>query len=287
MEKRLVLGADIGGSHITAAFIDLITRSILPDTLVRVPVNAHGTANDILAVWSGAIKKSVDCLKISSPCIGIAMPGPFDYENGVSKIQHQDKYDALYNLNIKTLLAQRLGIEACNIRLLNDAACFLQGEVFGGAAQGYSRVIGLTLGTGLGSARYHAGTAEDAALWSMPFLDSIAEDYLVTRWFVKRYKELTGKTVSGARELAEQADIDSEVQKLFGEYGRNLGTFLANFIQMDNPEAVVIGGNIAKALNLFLPETKSVLAMRGIHVPLCKAILSEEAALLGAASCWK
>lgn len=286
MEKRFVLGADIGGTHITAAFVDLVTRSILPETLVRTPVNAHATADDIISVWAGAVMESLNRLQVSSPCIGIAIPGPFNYEDGISKIQHQDKYDALYNLNVKTLLAQRLGTDVRNIMLLNDAACFLQGEVFGGAAQGYTRVVGLTLGTGLGSARYYAGTAKDAALWSTPFLDSIAEDYLVTRWFVKRYKELTGIKITGVRDLAEQADTHPEAQKLFREYGRNLGIFLANFIEVDKPEAVIVGGNIAKALHLFLPETKQVLAERAINTPVFGAILAEEAALLGAASCW-
>jgi glucokinase len=43
--------------------------------------------------------------------IGISMPGPFDYENGICLIKGQNKYEALYGLYIKGLLADKLGIE--------------------------------------------------------------------------------------------------------------------------------------------------------------------------------
>jgi len=74
MEKRLVLGADIGGTHITAALVDLTTRSILPETFVRAPVNAHGAAEDIISAWAAAIQESCGSLYTTATCISIAMP---------------------------------------------------------------------------------------------------------------------------------------------------------------------------------------------------------------------
>ncbi len=287
MNEQVVLGADIGGTHITTAFVDLQARAILPATVSRVPVNGHGTADEIISVWASTLQHSAAGLNVADVNIGIAMPGPLDYEKGISKIQNQDKYDALYELNIKELLAKKLQINPAQIRFLNDAACFLQGEVFGGAAKGYCRAIGLTLGTGLGSSRYVNGVAQDAALWCTPFLDGIAEDYLATRWFVKRYQALTGEILGGVRELAELAPTNALAESVFKEYGQTLAAFLANFIAADTPEAVVIGGNIAKASPLFLPHTEEALAARGIKTPLLNAILAEEAALLGAASCWQ
>ena len=68
--------------------------------------------------------------------------------------------------------------------MMNDASCFLKGEVFGGAAKGYNHVIGITLGTGLGSATFKNGVVYDGDLYYTPFKESTAEDYLSTRWFI-------------------------------------------------------------------------------------------------------
>ncbi|MDB5015066.1 MAG: hypothetical protein JWQ25_3268 [Daejeonella sp.] len=55
---------------------------------------------------------------------------------------------------------------------------------------------------------------------------------------------------------------------------------------MENPEVVVLGGNIAKAYNLFIPNTLGVLEKKSIDIPILKAILGEDAAIIGAASLW-
>jgi glucokinase len=66
-----------------------------------------------------------------------------------------------------------------------------------------------------------------------------------------------------------------------------LAQFLALFIQSDQPEVVVIGGNIANAHELFFPPVAENLAAQSIHVPLRRAQLGEAAALIGAASGWE
>ncbi len=73
------------------------------------------------------------------------MPGPVDYERGICYIKDQGKYDQLYGLNIKDLLAARLGIPPDHIRMMNDALCFLKGEIAGGAIKGCKSALGLTL----------------------------------------------------------------------------------------------------------------------------------------------
>jgi glucokinase len=224
MNHSIVAGVDIGGSHITAALVNLNTRQIIPGSEVRRRVNSHGSAGEIITAWSEAIREAFSHHPDASRKIGIAMPGAFDYPNGISLIQNQDKYDALYGLNVKELLARQLQIQPGDIRLMNDAGCFLRGEVFGGAARGYSDAIGLTLGTGLGSARYHRGVAEDAALWCAPFRDGITEDYLSTRWFIQRYKELSNQPVKDVKELAGLVRTDLQAQQVFREFADTLST---------------------------------------------------------------
>jgi glucokinase len=284
MNDHLVVGVDIGGSHITAALVDLNASAIVPGSLRRDSIDSHAPAPDIIDKWScilGQVMQKRNGLKV-----GIAIPGPFDYEQGISYMRNQDKYEALYGLNIRRLLAEKLGGAPEHFLFLNDAGSFLQGEVFGGTARENEKVIGVSLGTGLGSARYQAGLSQDADLWCMPFLDGMAEDYLSTRWFVKRYWKLSGNQVSGVKELADLQAADQRVQGVFEEFGRNLGAFLLAFIRMDKPDRVVIGGNIANALPLFLPETKRVIAQHHVAVELQKAALGENAVLIGAAFCW-
>lgn len=286
MSNSLVLGVDIGGSHITAAVIDLENIAILPQTKVRKNINSRLKTAAIISLWAEALLEATSELTLSDIRIGIAMPGPLDYEKGICFIKDQDKYDSLYGLNIKELLAAELHVNPENIKFINDAGAFLQGEIFAGAGKDYQDVIGVTLGTGLGTSRYHLGQAADANLWCAPFLNSIAEDYLSTRWFVNRYQELTGKLLPDAKALADLAQTDPEAAKVFEEFGNNLGLFLNYFIQLDKPEVIILGGNIANADTLFLPATQKVLTSPKKKIRLDKAKLGEEASLIGAASCW-
>ncbi|RYG30425.1 MAG: ROK family protein, partial [Chitinophagaceae bacterium] len=146
-------------------------------------------------------------------------------------------------------------------------------------------VFGFTLGTGLGSAICVVGVATDAGLWSTPFKQGIAEDYLSTRWFVRRYNELSGLSVSGVKELL--AGNQSLVNQVFLEFSENVGLFLQPVIQKFDARTIVFGGNISHAHNYFLPTVKKLLAADGINVTLKPAQLNEDATLLGAASSWQ
>lgn len=113
------------------------------------------------------------------------------------------------------------------------------------------------------------------------------EEYFTSRWFRRRYEELTGEKVHGAKEIAAEAETNRYAQQVFIEYGRNLGEFLAYFTALDNPEVIVLGGNITNALALFYPALEQELKERNINLPVKKAALGENAALIGAASNWE
>jgi glucokinase len=280
-----VLAADIGGTHITAALVNITSRKLLQPTLVRSHVDAAGSVAEIIAAWSSCLSLAKKDADVSKICL--AMPGPFDYQKGVSRMQGQGKYDSLYKCNVKELLAEELKIDPENIFTENDAACFLQGEVFAGcAADCYNKVIGVTLGTGLGTAVYKNGRSRSADLWCFPFRESIAEDYLATRWFLQRYSELSGKTVSGVKDLAEKAEKDPVAQSVFNEFGKTLAEFLFHFIDQEKPEAVVIAGNIANAYELFRHQLEAPTLKHFPSVHLKQSVLGEGSALLGAAGSW-
>jgi glucokinase len=118
----------------------------------------------------------------------------------------------------------------------------------------------------------------------MPLQDGIAEDYLSTRWFVKRYAAISGSPVSGVMELAGLAMHDGLVRTLFNEFGNNLSIFLNRFIEVSNAKAVVIGGNIAQSYPLFKEALLTGIKSRFPEVIVATSVLGEEAALVGAAA---
>lgn len=277
-----VLGIDVGGTHVTVALVDLTVGKLHDKSLVRSSVNSLGTKEEVLESWCSIIKSVLPTeLKI-----GIAIPGPFDYEKGISLIKDQNKFRSLYLVDIKKELADRLDMQEEDFRFINDAAAFLQGEIFCGSAKGFDRSLGITLGTGLGSAIAAQGQATDAALWDSKFQNGIAEDYLSTRWFLARYKELTGEDIAGVKELAFLAEDNQIAKQIFNEFGKTLGDFLIPIVQKNHSQLVVLGGNIAQAFHLFESNLKEQIGLAKINVEIKLSELNENATLFGAAACW-
>lgn len=285
-ESNIVAGADIGGSHITVALVGLTGKCLIEGTSVRRDVNSKGEAKDILDSWLFVLKAVLGNAdrKVKVNKLAFSMPGPFDYENGISYIKGLDKYEAIYGLNVREYLAKQLGLEPDNIIFRNDAEAFLHGEVFCGAGRGMGKAIGLTLGTGFGSAVSDKGITLDLNLGSEPFKESIADDYFTTRWFIKRFKELTGIQVTNVKEMVGLIELQHLNSSIFEEYADNLSLFLLPFLLKEQPEVIILGGNIAKAQHLFLDKLKSRLRSSGLDPVFKLAELNEDAALVGAAA---
>ena len=277
-----ILTADIGGSHITVGICDLESYEIVNQSIIRAEVNSKGSITDILTSWTN---KFQEVLKRNSNLhtsgLSVAMPGPFDYENGISYIKGLDKYEALYGMDIKQYLAGLLKLDLPLVRFRNDAESTIAGEVLTGAGKGHQRVMGVTLGTGFGSAFSENKITKDINLGSEPYKESIADDYLSTRWFLKRYRELTGISLTGGvRELSELAAKSTVAQGVFKEFANNMGDFLSAPMEKLDPEVLIICGNIAKASVFFLPYLSQQLN----PVTIKLAQLDENAPLIGAAA---
>ncbi|MCA1760855.1 MAG: ROK family protein, partial [Bacteroidales bacterium] len=224
--------------------------------------------------------------------IGFAMPGPFDYRNGMAWFEGVQKFENLYGVNIREEIQNRLDLpHEFPVRFLNDAACFAVGEAWMGEASDYRRIIALTMGTGFGTTFIKnklpvAGTEripEDGFLYHVPFRSSIADDYFSTRWFLQAYFEKTGKKIHGVKELAEKAPHEAIVAKLFKNFGWNLGEFLAPWIKQFNAGCLVLGGNISKSFSLFKTEMEQQFEKSGVNPAICLSKPEEEAALFGSA----
>lgn len=283
MRSSILLGVDIGGSHITSALVDLVRRDIVADTFQRTPLNSLGPANEIIDAWSKTMLASVK--NYPEPVIvSIAIPGPFDYEKGISWMEGVNKYGQLYGLNIKELLLKKLGQSVLDIVFVNDASCFLQDEVTCGAAVGYEKVAGFTLGTGFGSAISENNKVRAGDYWQAPFLGKTCEEYFSTRWFVEKYSSLYGSESHNVKEIIERTDIADPMLHVFDEFGLNMGLFLLRLHREESYDCIVLGGNIANASMYYLPQVKAYLEANAIKTPIFISQLGEQAALIGAAS---
>src|ERR1700744_5791346 len=146
----VAIGVDIGGTHISAACVAY--NELLKETYLRAAVDPSADARTILDSWASLINTVIGLTSADEPVssIGVAMPGPFDYRNGISMITGLDKYESLYGVNVREALRQRLTYSG-PICFENDAACFGIGVARGDRMDQYRRLIALTLGTGLGA----------------------------------------------------------------------------------------------------------------------------------------
>jgi glucokinase len=282
LSSPYILTADIGGSHITVGICDLENYGIVNQSLTRADVNSKGSITDILTSWTDvfqAVLKRNSDLQVSG--LSVAMPGPFNYEKGISYIKGLSKYEALYGMNIKQYLADLLKLDPEFVRFRNDAESTIAGEVLAGAGKDYQRVMGITLGTGFGSAHSENKITKDLNLGSEPYKETIADDYLSTRWFLKRYHELTGMSLTGGvKELSELATKSTLARDIFKEFASNMNDFLSGPVKQLNPEVLLICGNIAKASKFFLPYLTK--GLNSVTIKLAQ--LDENAPLIGAAA---
>jgi glucokinase len=295
MGKKVSIGVDVGGSHICSAAYVPDEKRFLPQTLVESDLDNQGPADEILTVWTKTIAETI---RKAEPCslkgIGFAMPGPFDYYNGIALFKGLNKkYENLYGLNVACEVQKLLGLgKNIPVRFINDASAFAIGESEAGSAAGARRCLAITLGTGFGSAFLQdqipvvSGDTvpPNGMVYHLPFEKATADDYFSTRGLLTRYFELTGIRLPGVRELAEITPGDPVAEEIFYDFGTKIGIFLKPWIQKFDVEVLVIGGNISKAFHLFGDNLVKVYAESGIHLKIKISELKETASIIGSAA---
>jgi glucokinase len=293
MIQNIAIGADIGGSHISCAAVDLEAGKVLRETFSERPVNNQAQATEIISVWASCLSEvlsKIEAGKVKG--IGFAMPGPFDYVNGICLIRGVAKYENLYGFNIADAIVSSLDVsENFQARFMNDASSFAVGEAWAGKASDVKRSMSITLGTGFGSAFIKdripvvdgSEVPKLGCVYHLPFNGNIADESFSTRWFTGSYKKITGKDAAGVREIADLAASDKAALSLFNEFGSNLGIFLAPWINRFKAEVLVIGGNISFAYNLFGNVFEASLKKEKCNCKVEISDLKEDAALLGSA----
>lgn len=285
--SRLLLALDIGGSHVSAALCALDDLRVIQ--LTSAPLGGVSSFEgfvDLLYLLGREVAGGPRRLAGAA----LAVPGPFDCIAGVSLMQH--KLDWLYGRDLRGALAARFGWASDRLRFLNDAAAFLIGELAAGGARGADRAVGLTLGTGIGSAfaiqgqcvTEGKGVPPGGEIWNFPYGDGTVEDLISTRALKAGYAGRTGKPME-VKAIAEAAASDPDARQVFERLGDNLGLMIRDVIAPFQPEVVVVGGGMARSARLFLPLAQKHIECEGIQ--LVPSRLLEQAQLIGAAADWR
>lgn len=294
MKKKIAIGADIGGSHISCAAFDYSNRKYLENTFAENGVDNHAEAESIVDAWGRTIRHTLERAGAENvEGVGFAMPGPFDYENGIPLFTGvNNKYEKIYGINVPHELRHYLGLSVdFPIRFINDATAFAVGEDWVGQARGSRRSLSVTLGTGFGSAFLSDSlpvvsgeeVPVNGCVWHLPFEDGIADDYFSTRGLVNRYARLSGRMLKGAREVAEAAKTDEVAKGVFSDFGSKLVDLLEPWFRKFDVEVMVIGGNISHAHHLFFPALHVGLHRAGLRVKVAISELKERASIIGSA----
>jgi len=277
----VVYALDIGGTHASAGRIDLGQGSVRER--VRVPLPADADREALIARIGSALR---DVVEEPVTRIGVAVPGPFDYDGGVSLLRH--KLLPLYGVDLRSRLRSLLPAPPPVITFVNDADAFVLGEWWAGAAAGHRRVIGVTLGTGLGSAFLADGrivdtgptVPPDGSLHLVHHRGAPAEETISRDALVAGY----GNPRLDVIELAATARRgDERARRLFSNLGGDLGEVLAPWIGSFRATCLVVGGSIAGAWDLLGPSLHTTLREATPLQTMHPAALLDEAALLGAA----
>lgn len=283
--QKYTIGVDIGGSHITCMAMDMIEKKIIKETLKRENLSHTDTTENIFRTWAKAINECIQEVGYEHvKGIGFAIPGPFNYREGISMMQH--KYPNLFQLHIPTELKKYLIKNDLPMRFLNDASAFAVGVSWIGKGKNYPNVVVITLGTGFGSAYIQEGlpiisgdaVAPEGCFWHVPFKDGIADDYFSTRWFTQAYEKLTKTPIKGVKEII----ATDKSEQLFNEFGVNLGEFITPWLTKFEADILIMGGNISLAYPHFQNALEQTLSKHSCSVKIEISDLMEDAAIAGA-----
>ena len=177
------------------------------------------------------------------------------------------------------------------IRFVNDADAFLLGEWWAGAARGHPRVVGITLGTGLGSAFADEGTVvrsdprvpPGGELHRLRFREAPVEKTISRAALLAAYGTATNEGID-VEQIAERAHAgDLGARRVFADLGTALGQFLVPWLRAFQATCLVVGGSIARSWFLFEDSLRAAVeAVSGLDTVTVAEQL-EDAALLGAA----
>lgn len=256
---------DIGGTHVTAALVDHGTWTTVAGSRSRLALDPSASSTELIRIIATALS-TVEPL--AGVRVGVAIPGPFDYERGIGDFRGVDKFTSLRGVDVGAALTQALSSPPDRFVFLNDAAAYGIGEYRRGALAGHRRGVALTLGTGIGSAFVADGTVvttgpdvPPAGRADLLSLDGQQLEHVVSqRALLAEYHRLSGQRVGDVATLAALAWTgDHAAAEAFAGPLTALGLALAPWLARFDAQALVLGGGIAAAHDLIVGPLRTGL----------------------------
>jgi glucokinase len=294
MRAQRALGVDVGGTKVLAGVVgregDVERHEEWP--------TPHGSQEELLSELDAVVER---LLGEDVAALGFGLPSTIDQRVGrVVKSVHIP----LEGVNLRDRMAERFG--RLPVGIDNDANAAAIAEWRLGAGRGASHVVVLTLGTGIGGGLildgkpYRGWIGAGAELGHIVLdyggppcgpgcsghghLEAVASGSAAKRLAVQRF----GPGADGRRLVAEAHAGDQGARDDLAELGRRLGAGIASFVNIFNPELVILGGGFAEAEDLIFDPARETLAEEALPpgrdlVRIVPAELGPEAGMIGAA----
>jgi glucokinase len=302
---------DLGGTNVRAIVADLEGKISGDDKRPsRAAEGLEITVETLLESLAQACTEAkVGASKLAG--LGIDTPGWVDSEAGV--VPAAPQLIGWNHVPIVQILQDRLQIP---VRLENDANAAALGENAFGAGRGTKHMVYVTVSTGIGSGiiadgRLYGGAKGSAGELGHTVIDpngpicgcsnrgcleAISSGTAIGRRgaeaaelvespalseYAKRGERINSQMVADAARTGDAAS-----QTIFEEAGWGLGIALANLVNLLSPEAIVLGGGVMEAQELFMPTAERVMRETALdeplrHVRLLAAELGDMAGPLG------
>lgn len=290
----VVVAVDVGGTVIKSA---VVTNEAEVLNRLRVPTSA-ALGTDV--VYNNIVE-SVETLRSqlgaehTVVAVGVVVTGIVDEKSG-SAIHSENV--GWNNIALRPMLEAQLGLP---VGFGHDVRAGALAEGRLGAARGYDDYVFVAIGTGVSAGVIvdgkmvtgggyageigHVNSGRDilCACGGSGCVEAVASASAVAR----RYSELTGEDVDGAKEVAERVQAgDPAALSVWADAVDALATAIAWTGGVISPQAVVVGGGMASAGDLLLDPLREQLAikMNILKAPeLVQAQLGDEAGCLGSA----
>lgn len=307
MEKKYVVGVDLGGTKIYTALVDLEGNIIKEKTVETLAQEGEKAVLGRLIETISYVIDGTDKNLIKS--IGIGSPGPLDVKNGIiieSANLPFKNFEIVKNIRETYDLPTYLD---------NDANVATLGEFMFGAGKGTENMVFITASTGIGggavlNGKLFRGATGNAleighmtvstegprcgcgnlgcaeALGSGTAIGKRAKEAVLSNvtTSLKNYDNVTSKEV-----FKEAANGDRVAKNILKTSLTYLGIAVANTITNFDPEKVVIGGGVVNGGDIVIDTIRNVVEERcmAAFVENCaieKAVLGGKAGVLGAAA---
>jgi len=290
-------GIDLGGTKIEGAVLDP-GRPAEPLARVRVDTESSRGYDHILGRIRSVLEELVATTKLPWPrMVGVGTPGTTEPATGLLKNSNT------VCLNGRPLAADLSATLGADCRLANDANCFALAEATLGAARGRDVVVGLILGTGVGSGivvhgRVLQGMHGIAGEWGHnPVCGETTPCYcgrvgcvetVISGPALERfYRARSGESVT-LSEIARRSSVgDGHATATLGRLVDRFGEAIAAVINILDPDAIVIGGGVGNIDQLYGEVTRAATTRHlfnpELRTEILRPTLGDSAGVFGAA----